>query len=223
MRFNAQGQLVDYRSRVTWLRDGAEFEPDVAGIGHPAELEGVALHQIAYSPIVRLQAHTPDGRALLLQSDGQAAQGRESVTVRFVSSDDQPLVFVPQRELFFTFVFEPDCGDGRPVVHLYQIGQGGTQRQRVATLHDSGEISLDDMQLDAELSYVPVLRLGHYPGMRIAFAALGTALLALIFSWVFPARLAWVKRQPKLSCCTSKIRLNGKASPYWTLPRTMRT
>jgi hypothetical protein len=192
LRFNAQGQLADYRSRVTWLQDGAELQPDVATVGHPARVNGVVLRQIAYAPVVRLRAQARDGRTLLLQVPGQPAQGRDVVTVRFGSADDQPLVFVPQFERFFTLVFEPACAGSMPAVQIYQIEQAGEQREKVATLHDSGEVALGDVQLDVDLTYVPVLRLDYHPGMSVVFAALGAALIALIALWLFPARLLHV-------------------------------
>ncbi|MBN1659901.1 MAG: cytochrome c biogenesis protein ResB [Anaerolineae bacterium] len=197
MRFDTQGQLVDYRSRITWLRDGTDLQPDVARIGQPARLDGIALRQVAYTPVVRLRAQADDGRSLLLQVPGQPTQGRELVTVRFLSSDDQPLVFLPQRERFFTLAFEPDCTANGPAVHLYKIEPGGQQRQRMATLHNSGQVTLDDVQLDVELGYVPVLRFDYRPGACLVLAGLGAGLIALIALGLLPTRLLWLRAIPR--------------------------
>jgi len=207
LRVNARGQLVDYRSRVTWLREGAELQPDLAGIGQPARLDGVALRQISYAPVVRMRAESGDGRVLLLQMPGQPGQGREVVTARFVSLDDQPLVFLPQRERFFTLVFEEaGCAAGFPAVHIYEIEQGGQQRNKVAALLDSGQVTLDDLVLDVELSYVPVLRLDYWPGMSVAFAGAGAGLLALVAAWLLPGRLLWLCAVPRTGGTRVEVR-----------------
>ncbi|HSJ58455.1 MAG TPA: cytochrome c biogenesis protein ResB, partial [Anaerolineae bacterium] len=196
LRFDARGRLVDHRSRVTWLRDGADLTSDVASVGRPARLNGIALRQISYAPAARLRARSEDGRSLFLQVPGQPTQGREVVTVRFLSADDQPLVFLPQSERFFSLVFEPDCAAGGPAVDVYRIEPGGQQRQRVATLRDSGPVTLDDVQLEVELVYVPVLRLDYRPGVSVLFAGLAVALLLLAAIALLPTRLVWLAAVP---------------------------
>jgi hypothetical protein len=123
-------------------------------------------------------------------------RGRPEVEVRFVSPEDQPLVFVPDRERFFTMLFEANCGAGGPAVHIYEIGQAGAERQQLATVRGSAEVPAGDMRLAVGVSYVPFLRADHRPGAGLACGALAVVLVAMILVWAFSPRLLWLSVLP---------------------------
>jgi hypothetical protein len=156
----------------------------------------VAVRQIGYAPVVRMQALSADGRPIPMQTGGQGLQGRPEVEVRFDSPQDQPLVFVPDQERFFTLLFESNCGAGGPAIHIYEIGQVGAERQLLATVRGSAEVPAGDIRLVIGISYVPFLRADYRPGMGVAVGALAVVLVMLVVGWAWPARLIWLSVLP---------------------------
>lgn len=192
-----QGRLVDYASHVTWLEGTAVVRETVVRARRPASLEGLALREVGYLPTVQVEAWDGAGNPLALEAGGEAQPGAAQVEIRFQEADEQPLLFVPAQERLLALVFEPMCSQGQPVVHIDSMGEGGNGRQRLASLTSSGDVVARDLRLEIELSYGPILRLDHRPGMGLVVAGMGLAVLALLIGWLAPPRLMSLIAEPR--------------------------
>jgi hypothetical protein len=196
MQMDQESRLVDYASRVTWLKGPVVVRETVASARQPVRFEGLALHQLGYLPRVQLQAWDGSGNPLALESGGEAQPGTAQVEVRFLEGDEEPLVFVPAQERLLVLVFEPMCRQGQPILHVDSVGEGGDGRQRLASLTSSGEVVAHDLRLRLELSYDSLLRLNRRPGMSLVLSGLSLAALALLIGWLVPPRLIAVTAEP---------------------------
>ncbi len=197
MELGQEGQLRDYTSHVTWLEGPAVIRETVVSARRPVRFGGLSLHQVGYLPRIQLQAWDGAGNALALESGGEAQAGAAQVEVRFLEADQQPLVFVPDQERLLVLVFEPICRQGQPVLHVDLVNEGGSGRQRLASLTSSGEVVTRDLRLQVALSYGPMLRLGRWPGMGLILSGLGLGALALLVGWTTPPRLIAMVAEPQ--------------------------
>ena len=189
MQMDEQGALEDFVSRATWLEGTVATGETVLTSRRPATFEGLALRQLGYLPIVEVQAWDGQGAALAMEAGGEVQPGTAEVEIRFLEADEQPLILIPAQERLLALVFEPMCHQGRPALHVDSVIEGGNERQRLATLTASGEVVARDLRLEIELTYRPVLRLDHRPGLGLVVGGLSVAVLAFLESWL---ALAWV-------------------------------
>jgi hypothetical protein len=114
------------------------------------------------------------------------------VEIRFSSPQEQPVVLVPDHDLFLALSFEPLCAAGRPALHVDRIhGQGG-ERQPLGVLYESGSLPVDGLRLDVELSFIPILRADSLPALWVVAASMVLVVIALAASWLLPPRLVWI-------------------------------
>jgi hypothetical protein len=196
LQLDNRGWLSSYESDIVWLEGQADLGPETVGIGRPARHRGVALHQAGFVPAVRIRAQDGGGRPLRLEGSSLEAGSGDEVFVRFSLPEDQPLVFIPRLERFLALTFQPQCDRGRPAVHFDLLEEGGANRERLGSLSGSGLLPLADGQLNADLAYVPLLRLQSRPALGPALAAALLALLIVALAWLLPARVAWLALLP---------------------------
>ncbi|MGC9333227.1 MAG: cytochrome c biogenesis protein ResB [Anaerolineae bacterium] len=191
------GRLQGYGSRVAWLEDGITVHDARVGVGHPATFGGVTVRTVGFVPVVTLQAWDSQGNLLPLETEGQDLRIRTEVEVPFLWPDEQPLVFLPGQDRFLFLAFESRCGQAQPLLHVDLVREAGSEQVRLGSLTGSGELLGEDLQLDAVLSYVPLVRLEHRPGMALLMAGLALALGALACDWIAFPHLIWLVVEPR--------------------------
>ena len=192
---SAQGdgeQPAEYSSRVSWLEGETALEQDLVGAGRTSKHAGITLRQVGYVPIVRMRGWDSNDRPLMLETEGDVLSMTGEAEIRFASPEDQPLVLIPNQDLFLVLSFEPSCDGHGPALHVSRIREGGDDREALATLHDSGSVSVDGLRFEVDLAFVPILRLEHYPAVGLALISMALFVVALIANWLAPPRLLWI-------------------------------
>jgi len=198
---DVDGRTGQVRSTVSWLEAGREGSTavgeDTVEPGQPARRRGVALRLLGYVPAVSLRGVDAAGRSLAFQAqDGVGQLGASGETqVIFSSPEDRPLLYVSDQDLFLALAYDSAAAAG-PVVHLDLVRGSGEGRRRIGSIRQSGSIAVDGLRIDAELSYRPVLRLDHRPGLGLGLAAAALALLSLIAGQIAAPQLAWIAVGP---------------------------
>lgn len=188
--------LCDYQSQMTWLEGNEPIGQSVISQGQPATLRGISVHQVDCVPAVRLRAWDKAGHPLALRTaDGEVSLPGK-VDIRFASPESQPLVFLPDKDLLISLSFAPLTANGQPLLGVTLMRNGGANPEPLGGLSASGSLAADDLRLDADLSYRPLLRVSHRPAMSLALTGLSLALLALAVAWLAPARLLWIAIAP---------------------------
>jgi hypothetical protein len=185
--------LCDCSSQVTWFEGTAELGSDLVRVGWPASRSGVAVRQIGFVPVIRMRGWDDEGRPLTLETDADALSVTGVAEIRFTSPESQPLVLVTGHDLFLSLSFEPNCGIGKPELYLSRIETGGTSQSMIGTLRESGTVFVDDLRLDIDLSFVPILRSDFQPGRGAVVAGLTLAIIAGLSLWLAPPRLIWIR------------------------------
>lgn len=196
MQLGDAGRLRSYRSEITWLKEDMSAVPDVAGVGQPATLRGLAVRQVGYVPAVKMRAWDANERPLALQVGGDPRASSGEVAVTFTSPEAQPLIFVPSQDLLLVLTFEPLCSTGRPALHVDVVRAGGVSQQALGVLYESGPVLAGDLRLAVDLAYRPILRMDYRPGMALVLLGVILALVALAVTWIASPRLVWVAAGP---------------------------
>ena len=196
LQLGNNGQLCDCRSEITWLEGDSVVRRDTASIGESATLQGIAVRQVGYVPIARVRAWDATGRPLAIQAAGEETDSHGKLEILFPSAQSQPHIFVPSHDLFLTLAFEPRSTTGKPGLHLVLLQAGGTGRQPLGVLHESGLVRFDDVSLDFDLAYGPVLRVDYRPAMGLVVISLAIAVVALATGWVASPELLWIAVKP---------------------------
>jgi hypothetical protein len=205
-------RLKDYHSRVTWVEDDVELEQARVGVGQPATHEGLSVRQLGYVPVVRIRGWDDDGRPLALETGAGAVELPGEATIRFSSEADRPLILVPGHDLFLALTFEPLCANGRPALLLNRIQGDGSEEQVLEVLHESGWVSVDGLQLDVNLEFVPILVVSFRPLTGFLVASMALVVMALFLMWMVPPRLArFAVEQGKESLTSVHISAPGGA------------
>jgi hypothetical protein len=190
------GLLCDYRSQITWLQGDEALSQSLASTGRPATRDGVDVRLVGYVPDINLRAWDENGRPLTLQPAGSERSVVGRLDIVFPSSQDQPLVLLPTKDLLLSFIFEPTGADGRPSLRIVLLSDGGTQAELLGTLSESGSLVSSELRLEVDLTYRPVLQVSHRPAMALILAGLSLGLLALAASWLLSTDLLWIAIAP---------------------------
>jgi hypothetical protein len=185
-------QPAEYAGRVSWLEGEAVLAQGEVGAGRTSNRAGITLRQVGYVPIVRMRGWDSKGRPLMLETEGDVLSMTGEAEIRFASPEDQPLVLVPNEDLFLLLSFEPSCDGDGPALQVGRIREGGDDREALGTLHDSGSMSVDDLRFEVDLAFIPILRLDYYPALGLALIFLVLFIVALLANWLAPPRLLWI-------------------------------
>jgi hypothetical protein len=191
------GRLQGHRGQVAWLQDGTTVHEARVEVGEPATFDGVTVRSVGFAPVVTLRAWDSQGNSLPLETAGQVLPIRTQVEVPFAWPEEQPPVFMPGQDRFLLLAFEPRCGEAPPVLHVDLIREAGSEQVRIGSLTGSGELSSEGLRLDVVLSYVPLLRVDHRPGMALLVGGLALALAALAANSVASPHLIWLVVEPR--------------------------
>jgi hypothetical protein len=190
------GRLRGHSSQVVWLEDGVAVHEASIAVGQPGRYGGVTVRSVGFVPVVTLRAWDSQGNPLPLETTGQDVRIRTQVEVPFVSPEEQPPVFMPGQDRFLLLAFQPRCEEAPPLLHVDLIREAGSERVRLGSLSGSGELSGDGLRLDVALTYTPLLRVDHRPGMALLAGGLALALVALAAYWIAPPHLIWLVVEP---------------------------
>jgi hypothetical protein len=147
-------------------------------------------------PTVRLCGLDETGKPLVLQTSDQEFGGPEGVEIVFPSAEAQPVVLIPSHDLVLALSFESLCAGGGPAVHVDLLRGGAIVPEPVGSLYESGSLDFDELQVDLEIVYRPLLRLDHRPGMGLVVGGLLLALIVLVATWLAPPALVWIAHGP---------------------------
>jgi hypothetical protein len=192
MQLDADGRLRGNGGQITWLRGATALAQEPVGVGRPAALRGIAVHQVGYVPAVRLRASDSEGNPLALQTAEEESSVPGEIEIVFPSPEAQPLVLLPSRDSFLALTFEPLSAAGKPVLHLALFRGGAAVQQPLGTLTESGWLTAENLRVDVDLTYRPILRTDFLPAMGLSVAGAALALAALLLAWIAPPRLVWI-------------------------------
>jgi hypothetical protein len=182
---------TEYSSTVTWLEGESVVEQGLVGAGRTSSHAGFTLRQVGYVPIVRMRGWDSDGQPLMLETEGDVLSMTGEAEIRFASTADQPLVLVPNEDLFLMLSFEQGCNGEGPALRVNRIGEDSGEREDLGTLSESGSVSVDNLRFEVDLAFVPILQVDRYPAVALALISLALFIVALATSWLVPARLLW--------------------------------
>jgi len=128
----------------------------------------------------------------MLETEGDVLSMTGEAEIRFASPEDEPLVLVSTQDLYLVLSFEPGCDDHGPLLHVSRIGERSDDRETLGTLAEGGSVSVDGLQFEIDFTFVPILRLEHYPAARFALVGIVLLIVALIANWLAPPRLLWI-------------------------------
>jgi ResB-like family len=188
--------LCNYRSQVTWLKEEEPVGQGLTTNGQPATLQGIAVRQVGYVPAITLRVWDENGRPLALQPAGSERSVPGRLDIFFPSPEAQPLILIPAKDLLLSLIFEPFGMDGRPLLRVVLVGEGGTRTEVLGALSESGSLAAGELQVDADLAYRPILQVSHRPAVGLVLAGLSLGFVALALGWLVPARLVWIAVAP---------------------------
>ncbi len=104
-----------------------------------------------------------------------------------------------------------------PALHISRIREGGDEREVLGIFHDSGTVSVDDLQFEVDLAFVPVLRLDRYPAVGFVLVCLALFVIVLIAKWIAPPRLLWIvmAQENEQSSLVRFLALPGAGAQPW--------
>jgi hypothetical protein len=202
LQFGKDGRPCDYRSDISWLENDQVVRKDVAGVGRPATFRGMAVRQIGYLPILEVQAWDTVGRPLTIQVTGLDPGSTSEMGQLFPSEQAQLQILVPPRDRFLTLTFEPTGIRGRPGFHVLLTQEGETETQTLGFLYESGSVAFDDVRVDVDLSYGPILRMDSRPAMSVVIGGMVIGLVSLGLGWTLPSMM-WVALAQDGECATT--------------------
>lgn len=211
------GQLCDYYSEISWLKDDATVRQDVAGVGQPARLQGIAVRQIGFAPAVRLSGLDRADRPLVFQAGGGELAAPGEFEVSFVTPETQQMVLIAGHDLFLSLSYTPHDAEGRPALYVAVVDNGGSEQRPVAILHESGSLTVGGLRVGVDLEYRPVLRVDYRPGMGLVVASAALAVIAMLVGWIARPRLIWIAvgRDAEDSTSVQILSLPGTRGNPW--------
>lgn len=187
------GRLPPSVSRVAWLQEGETLKQAQISNGRPSLVDGVAVRQVGFAPVVKMRAWDSEGRLLALQPVGLEPGAPGEIEIGFPSLEAQPYLLIPALDEAITLAFELD---EQPTLRASRIGAGGAQATDLGALHSSGTLEAEGLRLLIDLDYQPILRVDHRPGVGLALGALALVLACLLMGMLAPARILWIAAGP---------------------------
>jgi len=210
-------EAAEYSSRIAWLEGEAVLAQDLVDAGQSSSYAGITLRQMGYVPVVRLRGWDGDDRPLMLETEGDVLGMTGEADIRFSSVEDQPLVIVPNQDLFLILSYEPGCDGEGPALYVNRIREGGDGREVLGILRDSGSMSVDGLRFEVDLAFVPILRLDRYLAVGFALVCLALFIVALIAYWIGQPRLVWIAmaQESERSSQVRLLALPGAGAQRW--------
>ena len=208
---------TEYSSQIAWLEGESVLEQDLVGDGRSSNYAGITLRQVGYVPVVRLRGWDGEDSPLMLETEGDILGMTGEADIRFSSVEDQPLVLVPNQDLFLMLSFEPGCDGEGPALYVNRIGEGGDDREVLSILDDSGAVSVDGLRFEVDLAFVPILRLDRHLAVGFALVCVALFIIALFANWIAPTRMVWIAiaQESERSSQVRLMALPGAGARRW--------
>ena len=207
----------EYSSRIAWLEGETVLEQALVDDGRSSSYAGITLRQIGHVPVVRLRGWDSDDGPLMLETEGDVLGMTGEVDIRFSSVEDQPLVLVPNQDLFLVLSYEPGCDGEGPALYVNRIREGGDDREVLGILPDSGEVSVDGLRFEVELVFIPILRLDRHLAVGFALVCVALFLIAFFANWIARTRMVWIAmaQEGERSSQVRLLALPGAGAQRW--------
>ena len=197
VRQDEVGRLLDYGSKVTWLQDGAAVGQGMVSTGHPVMLPGVTVRQAGYVPVIRMRGKDDTGRPLTFQAEAESLSVSNDIEVVLATPDDQALILVLGHDRFLALTFEPACAQSKPALQMLLLQAGSpdassAEQRAQVVIDESGLVELENLHIEVELAYRPILGAEHRPGVGLILAGMMVALIAMAAGWLVRPRLLWI-------------------------------
>ena len=196
-------RLCDFASQITWLEGEHEITSDVASVGQPATLQGIAVRQIGLLPVATVRGQDNAGRPLSFQAEEGELGTTAEIKVEFPVPGDQRPVRIAGHDLYLVLTFEQGGARDSSALHAAllsgkdKVQLSDAEYQLLATPHKSGTLSLDSLEIRADLEFHPILRVDHHPAMPLVLGGLVAALIALFVGWLSAPHLVWIATKPE--------------------------
>jgi ResB-like family len=190
------GNLCSYQSEITWQEGEGVVARDMVSIGRPGTLHGIAVRQVGQMPAVKLRGQDDAGRPLVFQLAAEELIPESEVEITFPTVDVQQIVFIPSQELFLSFTLGSPSTKGKPTLYVARLRNGAADRQLIAALSESGSVAVDNLQVNVDVEYRPILRIDYRPAMPLVVGGGALAVLTLAIIWLVPPRLLWSVAEP---------------------------
>ena len=153
----------------------------------------------------------------MLETEGDILGMTGEADIRFSSVEDQPLVLVPNQDLFLMLSYEPGCDGEGPALYVNRIGEGGDDREVLSILDDSGAVSVDGLRFEVDLAFVPILRLDRHLAVGFALVCVALFIIALFANWIAPTRMVWIAiaQESERSSQVRLMALPGAGARRW--------
>ena len=185
-------QPSEYVSTITWLEGQTVVRQGLVGAGQTSVHAGITLRQVGYVPVVRMRGWDSDDQPLMLETEGDVLSMTGEAEIRFDSAADEPLVLVPNEDLFLMLSFEQDCEGRGQALQVRRIGQGGDDGEALGILQESGLVAVDGLRFELDIAFVPILRVDYHPAVGLALIGIGLFLVAVVVGWIISPRLLWI-------------------------------
>jgi len=191
------GRVLGYGSKITWLQDGTAVGQGRVSSGHPIMLPGVTVRQVGYVPVIQMRGKDDTGRPLAFEAEAEGLSVSNDTKVVLATPDDRALILVLGHDRFLALTFEPACSQGKPVLQIVLLQAGSldttSAEQRVqAVIHESGLVELENLHVEVDLGYHPILQVDHRPGAGLILAGMMVALIAMAVGWLVRPQLLWI-------------------------------
>lgn len=183
-------------AQVAWLEGDGVLSQGRAAMGSPATWTGISARLTGLVPDLTVRGSDAQGNPLVLQEEGQGVGLPTQVEVLFSSPQAQPLVYLPQQDLFLVFSFEPPGTATTPTVRLDLVRTEGGERLASQTIGSGQTVDLGGLHFVVGLSLRPILRVDYLPGVSLIIAGLLVALVAVVAGLWKPQRLVWIALGP---------------------------
>ena len=188
----ADGRPCDASATLTWLADEQTVATSQVRLGRPATHGGATVRLVGARPVVRVRGLDERGLPLTLQSGGPESHPAGEVELVFAPSQDPRFVLVPGKDLYLALRATPPASDGQITLSLTRLNDGDGTTDMLAYLHRSGTVVVDDVTLQIEMDFWPVLRFDHHSTTWVVLGLLLLAVTALAVAWASTPGLVWL-------------------------------
>jgi hypothetical protein len=137
------------------------------------------------------------GRPLAFQAEAEGLSVSNDIEIVLATPDDQALILVRGHDRFLALTFEPTSAQGKPVLQIVLLQAGSldtnsAEKRAQAVIHESGVVELENLHVQVDLGYHPILRADHRPGAGLILAGMMVALIAMVVAWLVRPQLLWI-------------------------------
>ncbi len=193
-----RAETCEAASQLTWLEGDVEIARAVASTGQPARLQGISVRQVGLLPIATVRGQDDAGRALSFQLEEDLGATTE-LKIEMLSQGDQYPVQIVGHDSYLVLTLDQANAQGEAALRAallagrqLELQLSDADYQTVAEAHKGGTVTLDNLEIRANLDFRPILRVDYHPAMPLVLGGLAVALLALLVGWLAGPHLVWI-------------------------------